>query len=288
MDFFDLVKLMARWWFVTVPMMILTLVATAALSDRIDPEFTARGSMILAVPSTGADAEDGGTDATVANPLLSINGALPTTAYVTALSIGSPQVASILAEEGYSTSYDVAAEARMPIILLETRAPTREMATNTALRLIDLVDNDLQLRQDAADVPGDDRVTADVISVAVVGGADYGGRTRMRIVLLGLGLGATVGAVFVLEGLRQRRRLAADGTTADRASDSESTDLSDDEVEPRASAGEGTDFDNGVNNVDIDAEMTTLATNDLSYRMATRLLSMRYNVLRGAIKGQIR
>ena len=49
-----------------------------------------------------------------------------------------------------------------------------------------------------------------------------------------------------------------------------------------------TDFDNGVNNVDIDGEMTTLATNDLSYRMATRLLSMRYNVLRGAIKGQVR
>lgn len=47
-------------------------------------------------------------------------------------------------------------------------------------------------------------------------------------------------------------------------------------------------FDNGVNNVDIDKEMTALATNDLSYRLATRLLSMRYTVLRGAIKGQIR
>ena len=47
------------------------------------------------------------------------------------------------------------------------------------------------------------------------------------------------------------------------------------------------DYDNGVNNVDIDTEMTTLATNDLSYRMATRLLSMRYSVLRGAIKGRV-
>ena len=46
-------------------------------------------------------------------------------------------------------------------------------------------------------------------------------------------------------------------------------------------------YDNGVNNVDIDQEMTNLATNDLSYRMATRLLSMRYSVLRGAIKGRI-
>ena len=47
------------------------------------------------------------------------------------------------------------------------------------------------------------------------------------------------------------------------------------------------DYDNGVNNVDVDQQMTNLATNDLSYRMATRLLSMRYSVLRGAIKGRI-
>jgi flagellar basal-body rod protein FlgB len=48
-----------------------------------------------------------------------------------------------------------------------------------------------------------------------------------------------------------------------------------------------TGFDNGVNDVDIDTEMTSLATNDLSYRMATRLLAGRYNVLRGAIKGRM-
>lgn len=46
------------------------------------------------------------------------------------------------------------------------------------------------------------------------------------------------------------------------------------------------DFDNGINNVDIDKEMTDLATNDLSYRLTTRLLSMRYQTLRGAISGR--
>jgi flagellar basal-body rod protein FlgB len=45
-------------------------------------------------------------------------------------------------------------------------------------------------------------------------------------------------------------------------------------------------FDNGINNVDIDAEMTDLATNDLSYRLATRLLSMKYQNLRSAIRGR--
>ncbi len=49
-----------------------------------------------------------------------------------------------------------------------------------------------------------------------------------------------------------------------------------------------TDYDNGVNDVDIDQEMAELATNDLSYRLATRLLSMRYGMLQSAITGRNR
>lgn len=58
------------------------------------------------------------------------------------------------------------------------------------------------------------------------------------------------------------------------------------DVEEQVVAAE-TGFDNGVNDVDIDTEMTDLATTDLSYRMATRLLSMRYNMLSSAIKGRV-
>ncbi len=47
-------------------------------------------------------------------------------------------------------------------------------------------------------------------------------------------------------------------------------------------------FDNGINDVNVDQEMTDIATNELSYRLATRLLSMKYNVLRESISGQIR
>ncbi len=46
-------------------------------------------------------------------------------------------------------------------------------------------------------------------------------------------------------------------------------------------------YDNGVNNVDIDHEMTELATTDLSYRLATRLLSMKYSGLKKAITGRV-
>lgn len=203
MDFFDLAKLMLRWRYVTVPLIVLTFVAAFTVSARAQPEFTAQGSLMLVGPTT-SETTDG--EVATANPLLSQNGALPTTAYVTALAATSPQVRTLLGGEGLSTTYDVAAESRLPIVLLEVRAPTREMATNTALRLVELIDEDLRLRQDAADIPNDQRVTADVIGISSAGGADYGGRTRLRIVIILFGLVATIGVAFGLEALRRHRR----------------------------------------------------------------------------------
>ncbi|MBU0743705.1 flagellar basal body rod protein FlgB [bacterium] len=47
-------------------------------------------------------------------------------------------------------------------------------------------------------------------------------------------------------------------------------------------------YDNGINDVDVDSEMTSLATTELSYRLATRVLSMKYNQLREAVSGRVR
>jgi flagellar basal-body rod protein FlgB len=51
---------------------------------------------------------------------------------------------------------------------------------------------------------------------------------------------------------------------------------------------QGSGFDNGTNDVNIDQEMAGLVTTDLAYRLATRLLSMKYRLLHGAITGRIR
>lgn len=60
-----------------------------------------------------------------------------------------------------------------------------------------------------------------------------------------------------------------------------------DEVRPEA-VRRDTGYDNGTNDVDIDQEMAELATNDLSYRLATRLLSGSYNRMQTAITGRVR
>jgi len=44
--------------------------------------------------------------------------------------------------------------------------------------------------------------------------------------------------------------------------------------------------ENGVNNVDIEREMTDLATNQIQYTTAAKVMSMRYQMLKSAIMGQ--
>ena len=47
-------------------------------------------------------------------------------------------------------------------------------------------------------------------------------------------------------------------------------------------------YDTGVNDVNVDQEMTEIATTALSYRLAHRVLSMKYNIMREAISGRVR
>ncbi len=44
-----------------------------------------------------------------------------------------------------------------------------------------------------------------MIGLSAVGGADYGGRGRIRVAVFVLGAGASLGLAFLLEGLRNRR-----------------------------------------------------------------------------------
>lgn len=48
----------------------------------------------------------------------------------------------------------------------------------------------------------------------------------------------------------------------------------------------GEEFDNGINDVNVDREMGELVKNDLAYRLSTRLLARRYQGLRTAITGR--
>lgn len=204
MDIFDAIRIIAKWWFVSLPVFLLTLAVSLIATTTIAPEYTAGGSMLLVGPNVVSSAD--GASSEQVNPLLTQPGALPTSALVIALSANTPQVAELLQAEGYSTDYEVVAQGGTPILYLTTRASSRSKATETALRVVELIDEDLRIRQDAAGAPADARVSTVVIGLSSVGGADYNSRTRARVALLVLGTAGAFATAFLLEGLSRRRR----------------------------------------------------------------------------------
>lgn len=212
MDIFDAVRIVAKWWIVTIPVLVVGLAGALVLSGGIQPEFRAEAAVLLVGPTTN---RSDGSDEPV-NPVLVQPAALTTAAEVAALSANTGQVRNLLASEGLSTRYEIGSQRGNPILIIEVRAQSREEATNTALRLVDVISDDLRLRQDAVDAPEDQRVTTSVIGLSAVGGADFGGRNRARLVLAMLAIGTAFGAAFLAEGLgrRPRRRTTRPGDDA--------------------------------------------------------------------------
>lgn len=226
MDIFDALRVVTRWWMVTVPILVIGLTGAFVLSSNINPEFQAEAAVLLVGPTVRS--QDEGGDAV--NPVLVQPAALTTAAEVAALSANTAQVRNLLASEGRSTSYEVGAQRSNPILVIEVRAWSREEATTTTLRIVELIEEDLRLRQDAVDAPQDQRVTTSVIGLSAVGGADYGGRNRARVALAVLAIGAAFGAAFLAEGLERRRRMRAGGTPMEGAARDDSIDVGHDPV----------------------------------------------------------
>lgn len=203
MDVVDGLKLVVRWWFVTIPILIVSVAATLVITAGIEPEYVAEGSLLVVGPAVTTSTDTG--EETLVNPLLVGSSGLSTVAEIATLSINTPEVARILEEEGLSSDFAVGAGNRSPILFIEAYASGRAVATETALRVAELIALDLALRQDAAGAPDGQRVTTSVISLSAVGGADYGGRTRIRIVMAVMGVGLSVGAAFLMESIRRRR-----------------------------------------------------------------------------------
>jgi hypothetical protein len=220
-DIIDVLRLVARWWYVTVPVVLLSFGAAVVGTTGIQPEYRAEGSVLFVSPSVLA-ATDGSGDETRVNPLLVGSSGLTTAAEVASLAINTPQVAEILESEGLSSEFAVGSSSRSPILLIEARALSRATATATVLRVAELIEEDIALRQDAADAPENQRVTTSVISLSAVGGADYGGRMRIQVLVIVLGVALALALAFLLDGNRRRR--TAGGQPGDENGDGEITD----------------------------------------------------------------
>jgi hypothetical protein len=244
-DLWDLLKVAVRQWRVLVPLLALTFGAAVFVSGSIAPEYSASGSIVLIGPSetpgepAQPPAEPGGVETpgvepSPVNPYLSFNSSLAITAEVLSLRLTSAQAVGALADAGLATTYEVNLTPRSPILQLTAKGDDATTVVATLDRLIEMAGGELEQLQSTGGAPETQRAAIDVLSRSNAAAPDASGAQRVRLLVLALGVAASVAVAYATEGLlalrrtRSAKQLDHDGDEGEPRDEWDDRDLPDD------------------------------------------------------------
>lgn len=207
MDFLDLLRLMLRRWWITIPGILLTFGATAFVYNSIEPTYQTEGRALLFRPAVVDNA------AFDQNRWLQF-GSLDIPAITLSDLMMEPEVGEELFADVPVTSYNVAADtSRGPSLVVSAEGETPDIAETAAKLLIARLGTELVDQQVALGAPIDTLITLEVISQPDDVVVANGSRSRAMVIAMAVGIALTIGAVTAFDpALRRRaaRKQAAD------------------------------------------------------------------------------
>ncbi len=201
MDLLTLLRVLLRRWYIVLPAMILTAIATVQTYSAIAPRYTSSGSMVLLNPSAAVDEKTGR-----ANPYVGNLGVA--TSVVTTI-ITSPANARRLEAEGLMGEFTVAPDPASGIIIVTVEADAAEAASAGAVIVMDAFSDLLAERQKELGVPSSILVTTQVVTPASDPSTLNGSKIRAALALLAVGVAFTLVLTFAIEGVARRRAKAS-------------------------------------------------------------------------------
>ncbi|MET7424106.1 hypothetical protein [Dactylosporangium sp. NPDC005555] len=204
MDLWDLAKLMGRRWYLMAPMIILTLAATSWALLTIKPDYTSTGQIMLIPPAdrtplTPAELQSTNTWVEVGEDIM---------AKALSISLNTNQTHKEIEGEGFSTTFEVAAEDRSSILTVTATATTAAAAQATVQRLQKQITREVDEMQ-ARYKPKAGRA----ISTQVLDGGDTievvsSKVKRAAVVIVGVGLLLTAAVTIIGDNILRRRARA--------------------------------------------------------------------------------
>lgn len=199
MDFWELLKVVARRWVFALPVLLLSAVAAVLVPPTIQPTYTASATTVVVPPADGEPSQ---------NPYLALGAT--TMAQAIGLSADSATAMDEVTQAGNSTSFEVTLQnSRQPILVITAQAPDPQVAVSTVEQVLGIVDAQLQERQVAAGAPPTSIYSTRLLDAAVLPVPVYEGAQRVRYLIIGLGVLLAVGLALLAEAvavLRRRRR----------------------------------------------------------------------------------
>jgi hypothetical protein len=251
-DFWDLTKLLARRWYVALPMLLLSVLLTMTIVGRVKPDYIATAYVQLVAPVQGAT-KPGQASPEQRNPWLGQGlGTLGNAAMIT---VQDRTIVQELKAAGLSDSYTVEMGGTTPMISFEVVGSSEQQARESADLLV------RRFNESVATLQSDDRVpTADAIRTRRL---DRGTNVeesdskvkRALVAVAGAGLlltaAATIGLDAWLRRRSRRRKAAAPAMPVPPVSGQVRRSLAAESAHPRP---------NGVDPVEADAPTTLIPT----------------------------
>jgi len=198
MDLWDVVKLIVRRWIISVPLLLLTVVALIWTAKEVTPNYTAEGNILMLPPTTEINSTDG--ERTV-NPwdTDSLTGAVITL-------LRNKSLHEQLAGEGFQATWEAGRDVQFfSVINIEVTASTTETAQATVQRLSEVVAHEVNARQQGYGLTEGQMVGTVTLGAGENVGIARGNQMRALIVVLFAGMILTVGLTIGCDAILRTR-----------------------------------------------------------------------------------
>ncbi len=204
MDLWDVLRVLLRRWWVTAPMLLLSLAVAVLALLTVPPIYRADATIAVLPPQTRTDQRPG--QATLVNPFTT-----ETLAEFVSTSLSRPEIKRQLEASGLSADYQLTTQGiDLTVIDISVSADDSQTVAATLKRLIDMVE--LGFAKDQGNLTSVASITISVIDAGEKITAVHTVSKRTMIVIFLVGVLVTIAVTLAVDALI-RRNGKAKGTT---------------------------------------------------------------------------
>jgi hypothetical protein len=199
MDFWDLVKVMWRRWYVTAPMLLLTALAAGYIANTVGPQYQATGHVTVVPPLVQRQAPAG--EVSRVNPWNE-----EALADAARIRLEGKSLHDELFAAGHSGEWAVEITGRLPVITIEVVAGTPDQALTTMHMLQGVVEEEVHARQAELNLQEGEEYTTVRYDQGESIETTNSRLRRALVAVLGAGLILTTGVVIAYDAIARWRR----------------------------------------------------------------------------------
>ncbi|MFY1687612.1 hypothetical protein [Plantactinospora sp. WMMB782] len=212
MDLLDLLKLMFRRWYVSVPIVVVTLGAALAFGLAIQPEYKTEVAILLVPPTTSAAPEPDAAPRP-GNPWLRIGE--NAMAQAVQISTSAHDARTRIAAAGGDPDYEVGLVTRSSILTIAVTASSEESARKTVEAVTQLVHDEVAGQQAPYRPNPGEQITTEVLDPGLNILPSRSNVLRAQVVILAIGILLAAVAAVVHDAVARRRANARLGVRRD-------------------------------------------------------------------------